>query len=124
METYKELENDALCRGVDPAILCDVNDFISRKSLPSSILALENNANTDDYFTDEATKIQREWQRLHPAVPSGSGEPPVLKEPISIGLRINCSTPLGSEADVDAYLERLKSQLMKLINDGESIIVL
>lgn len=138
-ETYAELLKAASEQDVDPSVLKDVKEVIKLRCMTENILALQNNANTDSYFRDEAAKInavvnrrKMEKKRKEEEENGGSGngygngddQPSEVREPLSITLRTKRATPLGSAADVDSYLDGLRKQLMEHIDKGESVIII
>ncbi len=138
-ETYAELLKAASEQDVDPSVLKDVKEVIKLRYMTDNILALQNNANTDSYFRDEAAKItavvnrrKMEEKRKEEENKGGSGngygdcddKPGEVREPLSITLKTKRATPLGSTADVDSYLDGLRKQLMEHIDKGESVIII
>ncbi|MDE5880667.1 MAG: hypothetical protein K2H60_02960, partial [Muribaculaceae bacterium] len=141
-ETYAELLKAASEQDVDPSVLKDVKEVIKLRCMTDNILALQNNANTDAYFKDEAAKIttvvnkrkleekrrkeEEERKRLEKEGKEYNPydkKPDEVREPLTISLRTKRATPLGSAADVDSYLDDLRKQLMEHIDKGESIII-
>lgn len=141
-ETFAELLKAASEQNVDASVLRDVKDVIKFRCMSDNILVLQNNANTDTYFQDEAAKIyavvnkrkleeqrkkeEEERKRLEAEGKEYKHEdnkPDVVKEPLTISLRTKRATPLGTAADVDSYLAGLRKQLMEHIDKGESVII-
>ena len=138
-ETYAELVKAASEQNVDPSVLKDVKEVIKLRCMTDNILALQNNANSDAYFRDEAAKITAvvnrrkiEKKRKEEEENGGSGngygngeeKPSEVREPLEITLRTKRAIPLGSAADVDSYLDGLRKQLMEHIDKGESVIII
>lgn len=138
-ETYAELLKAASEQDVDPSVLKDVKEVIKLRCMTENILALQNNANTDFYFRDEAAKInavvnrrkmgkKRKEEEENGGSGNGYGngddQPSEVREPLSITLRTKRATPLGSAADVDSYLDGLRKQLMEHIDKGDSVIII
>lgn len=138
-ETYAELVKAASEQNVDPSLLKDMKEVIKLRCMTDNILALQNNANTDDYFRDEAAKItavvnrrKMEKKRKEEEENGGSGngygngddKTNEVREPLEITLRTKRAIPLGSAADVDSYLDGLRKQLMNHIDKGESVIII
>ncbi|MDE5882853.1 MAG: BREX system P-loop protein BrxC [Muribaculaceae bacterium] len=137
-ETYAELLKAASEQEVDPSVLKDVKEVIKIRCMSDNILVLQNNANTDSYFKDEAAKItaivnKRKLEEKDKKDKEkgggkdygyGDDKPDEVKEPLSITLKTKRATPLGSAADVDSYLEGLRKQLMEHIDKGESVIII
>lgn len=141
-EIYALLVESARKEDVDASILKDVNDVIRLRSMSDNILVLQNNASTDSYFQEEAGKIntviqrrkideqrrkaEEERKRLEAegkTYKPGEHKPDEVREPLTISLKTKQVIPLGSESDVDAYLSKLRAQLMSFIDNGDSVII-
>jgi len=141
-EIYALLVESARKEDVDASILKDVNDVIRLRSMSDNILVLQNNASTDSYFQEEAGKIntviqrrkideqrrkaEEERKRLEAegkTYKPGEHKPDEVREPLTISLKTKQVIPLGSASDVDAYLSKLRAQLMSFIDNGDSIII-
>lgn len=143
-EIYSLLVDAANDQNVDVSVLRDVNDVIKMRSMSDNILVLQNNANTDSYFQDEAAKINAVVQRRKIEEKKRKEEeerkrreaegkeykhddnnkPDEVREPLSISLKTKRATPLGSATDVENYLADLRKQLMEHIDKGESVIII
>lgn len=127
-KTYQMLCDNAVNQGVDSAMVAEPASIYNTKCLPTNILVLQNNLNTDQYFTREAEKIQIEKIRIStpstPPTPGGGGSTPPKPYPQSITLRLDTrAVNLDSEAAVDAYLARLKEKIMAKINDNKIVTI-
>ncbi len=124
-ETEEQLVNIAQEQGVP--YTSNVDSVIIIKTQPQNIANLKLNCNTDEYYKEQVAKILS-------AVPASSGstpqqgEQPQAPQPISriknIRLSTRSSSKLATAQDVDNYLDNLRSQLMRHIDNGEEIIVL
>lgn len=119
--------DNAVNQGVDPTMVAEPVAIYNTKCLPTNILVLQSNLNTDQYFTREAEKIQIEKIRKNtpPTTPTPGGDPtPPKPYPESITLRLDTrAVNLDSEAAVDAYLARLKEKIMAKINDNKIVTI-
>ena len=141
-EIYALLVESARKENVDASILKDVNDVIRLRSISDNILVLQNNASTDSYFQEEAGKIntviqrrkieeqhrkaEEERKRLEKEgkeYKQAEHKPSEVREPLTISLKTKQVIPLGSASDVDAYLSKLRAQLMSFIDNGDSVII-
>lgn len=141
-EIYALLVESARKEDVDASILKDVNDVIRLRSMSDNILVLQNNASTDSYFQEEAGKIntviqrrkieeqrrkaEEERKRLEAEGKTYKQEEQKhdeVREPLTINLKTKQVIPLGSASDVDAYLSKLRAQLMSFIDNGDSVII-
>jgi len=141
-EIYALLAESARKEDVDASILKDVKDVIRLRSMSDNILVLQNNASTDAYFQEEAGKIntviqrrkieeqrrkaEEERKRLEAEGKTYKQEEhkhDEVREPLTISLKTKQVIPLGSAADVDFYLSKLRAQLMSFIDNGDSVII-
>ena len=58
----------------------------------------------------------------HPDQPATPAPP--KEKTVTVALHTRTITPLKSEQEVDTYLKKLKDQLMKQIEDGNSVMVI
>lgn len=130
-DTYDQLVQACDAEGVPTAILSDINVIISTKTASNSIPTLKNNVNTDAFFGEQSARIQRKKQELQPkpvVTPSDPDKPAAPSAPkektVTVALHTRTITPLKSEQEVDTYLRKLKEQLMKQIEDGNSVMVI
>lgn len=117
-EAFNQLENAAKEQGVDPAILPHRDVTIKVRTASDNIFALRDNLNTDQFYTEQSGKILAEKARL-----SNHGGGGNAGEPMILPLFTRTLRPLASEADVDAYLEKLKQQIMEQINNGQCVMI-
>ena len=129
-ETFDQLEQSAEAQGVDKSVLSDRGVTIQLKTKSNSLSILQNNLNTDALYAEQIGRINAEVKRKQSAESAKKGEYVdtgntgkgniVVSEPkyANLTLRTRTITPLNNEQDVDAYLEKLKKQLMNEISQG------
>lgn len=118
---FDELEALASNLGVARSAFSDRSAAIAEKQTPGSILALENAINAAANFkAGETQKIIAAQPAPAPGPKGGALRPASVR---SVRLAVSHAAPLATEADVDAYLATLKSQLMAEINAGTAVIV-
>ncbi len=88
---------------------------IHLKTSPSNILQLKNNLSTDEFYQEQVVKI------LAATKDDDNDDEKKVK---NITLNTKTSHPLETTADIDDYLSRLRTQLMKAIENGESVMVI
>lgn len=128
-DTFELLERGCEAEGVDKSILSNKEAIIRVKITPNNILALQNNINTDDFFAEQAERIQRAKKptKKYDVIRNESDDDAIINEgprTVNISLCTRTATPLSSESEVDIYLANLKKQLMKKIADGNSIMII
>lgn len=139
-KAYEELKNLASNEGVDTAIIETAEHAASSKITTSNLDSLMSNVNTDQYYQINVDKISAEKAKKAAAmlgfgsgtssVVSGYGgqsdRGQVLRQPKSVTLRLSTRTTriLRNSADVDAYLENLKSQIMRHVDNNEEVTIL
>lgn len=141
-KAYEELKNLASNEGVDTAIIETAEHAASSKITTSNLDSLKSNVNTDQYYQINVDKISSEKARKAAAKPgfgsgtssavsgyggqSGNSGVTVFQQPKSRTLRLSTRTTriLRNSADVDAYLENLKSQIMCHIDNNEEVTIL
>ena len=74
-----------------------------------NLYVLNNNLNTSDY---RAEQVQEIMKRTSPSTST--------RRVRMVSLHTGSTTPLNTEADVDAYLAKLKIQLMNIVNSREA----
>lgn len=141
-KAYEQLKNLASNEGVDTAIIETAEHAASSKTTTSNLDSLKSNVNTDQYYQINVDKISAEKAKKAAAMlgfgsgtssvvsgyggQSGNGGVTVLQQPKSRTLRLSTRTTriLRNSADVDAYLENLKSQIMRHIDNNEEVTIL
>lgn len=132
--TFRQLEEACDAQGVNKAILADKEATILTATSSDSIALLQTKLSTDTFFSEQSAKILAEYNRLHPTPTpqpktgddGGNTPPTVPATPANINVALSTRTvaPLRSAQDVDTYLEKLRTQLMKHINDGKTVTVI
>lgn len=141
-KAYEQLKNLASNEGVDTAIIETAEHAASSKITTSNLDSLKSNVNTDQYYQINVDKISSEKAMKAAAKPgfgsgtssavsgyggqSGNSGVTVFQQPKSRTLRLSTRTTriLRNSADVDAYLENLKSQIMRHIDNNEEVTIL
>ena len=138
--TYELLENVAKEQGVSPQLLSNKQSVIDVKIAPDNIMVLKANLNTDAFYAQEVQKILQQMPQSNPEPEPGPGPKPGVKDPeevptkpvqpkptekvCSASLQTKTTSPLHNEAEIDAYLGKLKEQLIKLLEDHDSVMII
>ena len=110
-DIFDQLEKFAASKDVDRDSFARRDVSIMQKKNSSNILMLENNINTSNDFYNEQLDI---------IIKASS---PSAKPVRNIRLNIQTFEPLKSEAEIDEYLQGLKKQLMKFIDNNCEVMV-
>ncbi len=113
-ETFRQLRLICEKNKVGTDILAKEDVTIQLKTAPTNILQLQNNLSTDAFYQEQVAKI------LAAAKPDSNGGHAVR----NITLRTKTSHPLQTTADIDDYLSHLRTQLMKAMENGDSVMVI
>lgn len=113
-ETFRQLRHICEKNNVDVNILPKEDVVISLKTAPSNILQLQNNLSTDEFYQEQVAKI------LAAAKNDDDDDDKKVK---NITLNTKTMHPLQTTADIDDYLSRLRTQLVKAIENGDSVMV-
>ena len=149
--TYEQLKNLASYEGVDTSIIETVDHAITSKTTAASLDSLLANVNTDAYYqinvgkitAAKAAKVAASKPAAGAGSTSGSGKQPystvsgygpqtgnssssTLQQPKSATISLHTRTTriLRNSDDVDAYLEDLKAQIMRHIDNNEEVTIL
>lgn len=114
-DTFRQLRHICEKNNVDVNILAKEDVTIHLKTSPSNILQLKNNLSTDEFYQEQVGKI------LAATKDDDNDDEKKVK---NITLNTKTSHPLETTADIDDYLSRLRTQLMKAIENGESVMVI
>ena len=114
-ETFTQLREICLKSKVKEDILPNEDATIHLKSSPSNILQLQNNLSTDAFYQEQVKAILE-------AMPKDDDEKE--KEVKQITLNTKTPHPLQTIADIDDYLSKLRTQLIKVIENGDSVMVI
>lgn len=113
-ETFRQLRHICEKNNVDVNILPKEDVVISLKTAPSNLLQLQNNLSTDEFYQEQVVKI---------LVAAKNDDDDDDKKVKNITLNTKTMHPLQTTADIDDYLSRLRTQLMKAIENGDSVMV-
>ena len=114
-ETFTQLREICLKSKVKEDILPNEDATIHLKSSPSNILQLQNNLSTDAFYQEQVKAILE-------AMPKDDyGKEKEVKQ---ITLNTKTPHPLQTIADIDDYLSKLRTQLIKAIENGDSVMVI
>ncbi len=146
-EKYRQLVEYASNEGVDPGIIETAERASAPKTTTANLDSLKANVNTDQYYEANVARIKAEKARKAAPKPdtehpgsgkqdsgkSGSGYDiqedgnggQCLMEPKSATIRLTTTTTrtLRSASDVEAYLDGLRRQIMKHIDNGEELTI-
>ena len=114
-ETFTQLREICQKSKVKEDILPNEDATIHLKSSPSNILQLQNNLSTDAFYQEQVKAILE-------AMPKDDDEKE--KEVKQITLNTKTPHPLQTIADIDDYLSKLRTQLIKAIENGDSVMVI
>lgn len=132
-KTYDELEQGCQQEGVPVTVLTPRDVTMKLKTQSDSIPILQNNLNTDQFFSEQSAKIlaakPKPAPKPYPAAPTTGGDQ--AKEPVTttaavkvVNLNTRTIMPLSNEAEVDQYLAGLKKQMMAEIAKGNSVKII
>ena len=128
-QAYKQLCEGAETEGVSIEVIPEPEGKADAKCLTDNIFQLKNNLDTHDYFQAGAAAIYAAKPKPvppTPPTPPGPGpQPPVPPTPspkvVDLTLNTRTVSVLANETDVNAYLDKLKSQIMNVINSGKQV---
>lgn len=113
-EAYTQIDAYAQSLGVTPDKYAKKDIVISQKINTDNFFALQVNADTRGFVDEQIRKIE--------AAVAGPN-PPVSKR-TNIRLKTAKPTPMKTEAEVDAYLQTIKQQIMQHIDGEKEVIIL
>ncbi len=137
-ETYGKLAELAANEGVDTGVIEPADRASSPKTATSNLDSLEANVNTDQYYEANVTRILAEKARAAARTEDkdtskhvgGEREKGIENgddlalQARSIRLKTTTTRILRNEADVDAYLDGLRKQIMHHIDRAEEVTIL
>ena len=108
---YQIVFDDLRHMCAEAAVEYKINEqqVIQQMTDSENLYVLNNNLNTSDY---RAEQVQEIMKRTSPSTSTGRVR--------MVSLHTGSTTPLNTEADVDAYLAKLKIQLMNIVNSREA----
>ena len=130
LETFKQLEQYADSLKVSRELLADRDATIENATRSNNILVLRDHRDTDDFYREQAAKLlmavpkpDKPDKPDKPGDPDKPDKPDEVHEPkhAFVKLQTRSLSPISSEADIDNYLEIIKTQLMRHL-DGDTII--
>lgn len=131
-ETFTYLENVAKEQNVPVSVLSNKDNTILSRTTPTNILVLRGNISTDAFYQAEIEKIL-DYANRHQPVPTQPDKgkdddtpptPPKQKRVRQASLQTKTKLPLSTEEDIDRYLAGLKNQLLKLLVDHDSVMII
>jgi len=130
---FDTLEEFATSKNVNRDCFAKRDITIMQKKSTSNILALENHINTsNDFYTQQLDIIIKHIPVTSTSptkLPKDEGNKtlvnptPAIKPTRNVKLNIQTTKPLKSEAEIDDYLQNLKNQLMKFIDNDYEVMV-
>ncbi len=132
-EQFDYLERVAKEQNVPVTVLANRENTILSKTTPDNILVLKSNLNTDafyqeqigrilDYVAKRKEKEEREKKKEEGKKDDGKEDKKETKIR-QAALQTKTAIPLANEEDIDRYLKGLKEQLMKLLVDYDSVMI-
>lgn len=132
-EIFDYLYKVAQGQNVPTSILSDKDTIITSKIAPSNILVLQSNVSTDTFYQSEIDKIMNYSQKTDDHNHNDKNdqdnkgdENQTQKQPKvrQASLKTKTKMPLKTQEDVDHYLEGLREQIMKLLVDHDSVMII
>ena len=133
-EIFTYLENVAKEQNVPVSVLSNKDNTILSRTTPTNILVLRGNISTDAFYQAEIEKILDYANRHQPVPPQPEKDqeepgieqpaPPKRKRVRQASLQTKTQLPLSNEEDIDRYLAGLKNQLLKLLVDHDSVMII
>ena len=133
-EQFDYLEKVAKEQNVPLTILANRENVITVKTTPDNILVLQNNISTDAFYQEQIGKIldyvnkhKQEEKKDDKQDDKQDDEKQEEKKRPKIrqaSLQTKTSIPLSTEEDIDRYLNGLRQQLLKLLVDHDSIMII
>lgn len=112
-EQFDYLEKVANEQNVPITILANREATITVKTTPNNIMVLTGNLNTDAFYQAEISKILKYAK-------NGDDRKKVYETSLQTRTRI----PISSEEDIDRYLRGLKEQLVKMLMEHDSVMII
>ena len=129
-DVFSYLENVAKEQNVPISVLSNRENVIDKKTTPSNIMVLQNNISTDAFYQAEIAKIldyvpptpktEKEEEKADDTPPAT----PKRKRVRQASLQTKTQLPISTEEDIDRYLAGLKNQLLKLLVDHDSVMII
>lgn len=141
-KTFIQLDELADSIGVGRNVIADKESSIAEATRSNNILVLRENKDTDQLFQRQAAALYTAKQKQDSQSGSGkstgdtsgaegsgkggtggNGGEVHEPRPVFVKLITRSTSPLTTEADIDAYLAKIKAQLMKHLGDDTIITV-
>lgn len=132
-EIFAYLENVAKEQNVPVSVLSNKDNTILSKTTPTNILVLQGNISTDTFYQAEIEKIL-DYTNRHQSVSQtpenkekGDDAPPATPKRTRVrqaALQTKTKLPISTEEDIDRYLAGLRNQLLKLLVDHDSVMII
>lgn len=137
-EQFDYLEQVCQKQGLPTSILPDRQNTIDVKTTPTNILVLQNTISDDQFYQKQIEHILDEANKKAASSASASGgasgststgststgsgttPKPKIRQ---ASLQTKTKLPLTTEEDIDHYLNGLKQQLLKLLDGGNSVMI-
>ncbi len=133
-EVFDYLEKVAKEQNVPVTVLANRENTILAKTTPDNILVLKSNLNTDAFYQEQIGRIldyvakrkeQEEREKKKDDGKKDDGKENKKETKIrQAALQTKTAIPLANEEDIDRYLKGLKEQLMKLLVDHDSVMII
>ena len=124
---YRQLCEGAEAEGVSIEVIPEPEGKADAKCLTDNIFQLRSNIDTHDYFKAGAAAIYAAKPKPKPVPPTPGPNPAPGPQPdpsptvIDLDLNTRTVSVLTNENEVNAYLEKLKSQIMAEINNNHHV---
>lgn len=112
-DAFAQLDEYARSLAVTPDKYAKKDIVISQKTNTDNFFALQVNADTRSFIDEQMRRIE-----------VAAGSVPSATKRTNIRLKTSKHLPLKTEADVDAYLQTLKQQIMPHIDGNKEIVIL
>lgn len=131
-EQFDYLERVAGEQNVPVSVLANREDTISSKTASDNILMLKNNISIEAFYKEQIGRILDYASKHNPKTSAVTGEdsdadtvPSTPQKRIrQASLQTKTSIPLSTEEDIDHYLKGLKEQIIKMLVDYDSIMII
>ena len=127
-KAFDDLESVAKGQNVPLTVLSDKSATILSNTTPDNIAILQNNVSADQFYQSEVAKIfSYEHPKKDNTKPDNQNTPgnenhnqPKVRQ---ASLKTKTKLPLKSKDDIENYLDGLREQLNKLLEDSDSVMI-
>ena len=128
-KAFDELETVAAGQNVPFSVLSDKNSVILTNTTSDNIAILKNNVSTEQFYKIEVAKIFNYVKpNTQPVKPDHHNEPenetPSQPKVRQVSLKTKTKLPLKSKDDIEVYLDGLREQLNKLLENCDSVMII